>query len=265
MGLDRQKAVSLIASMDRFFIVDFDNRKDAVNAVVMIKSVLLHDGFCGEGVRVCLRGSSVVVHAESESMKSVFSPAFEAEHSFDGEMWGDIPNYPDYRVSSFGRVAGWASTKAFRSPVMLRCAEGEFGYTFVNLWNRNGVKTFALHRIVADVFVDGRFDDAVVDHIDGNPRNNRADNLRWVTQRDNIWDSYSRGRQMRSPKAVLQYDLTGNLVNRFDSVADVRKTFGYSHISEACRGAKRYERHYAKGYIWRYEDDALRGSSDERA
>lgn len=45
-----------------------------------------------------------------------------------------------------------------------------------------------VHRIVAKYFVDGWFDGAVVNHIDGNKHNNNYENLEWITQKDNIID-----------------------------------------------------------------------------
>lgn len=47
-----------------------------------------------------------------------------------------------------------------------------------------------VHRLVAKYFVSGYFEGAVVNHKDGNNRNNHASNLEWVTQRDNIHQSY---------------------------------------------------------------------------
>ena len=44
---------------------------------------------------------------------------------------------------------------------------------------------YRVHRLVASAFVDGYFDGACIDHVDGNKLNNRADNLQWVTLAEN--------------------------------------------------------------------------------
>lgn len=54
--------------------------------------------------------------------------------------------------------------------------------------NRDGYEQVGsnfVHRLVASVWVTGWFDGAEVNHIDYNRANNRADNLEWVTRRDN--------------------------------------------------------------------------------
>jgi len=43
-----------------------------------------------------------------------------------------------------------------------------------------------VHRIVASQFVENPNGYATVDHIDGNPQNNRANNLQWISNADNI-------------------------------------------------------------------------------
>ena len=43
-----------------------------------------------------------------------------------------------------------------------------------------------VHRLVASVWVEGYFEGAEVNHIDYNRANNRADNLEWISHRDNL-------------------------------------------------------------------------------
>ena len=45
----------------------------------------------------------------------------------------------------------------------------------------------SVHRLIALAFLGpSPFDGAVVNHLDGDPRNNRASNLEWVTQSENL-------------------------------------------------------------------------------
>jgi len=60
----------------------------------------------------------------------------------------------------------------------------KIGYLQVDLQWRPKIRKF-VHRLVAENFVPGYFQGAVVDHIDRNPNNNKATNLRWVTQKQN--------------------------------------------------------------------------------
>ena len=55
-------------------------------------------------------------------------------------------------------------------------------------YNRRGYEYAGpnqVHRLVASVWVEGYFDGAEVNHIDFNRTNNRAENLEWVSHRDN--------------------------------------------------------------------------------
>ena len=71
-------------------------------------------------------------------------------------------------------------------------------------WNRGGYKGVSLsgvkyyvHRIVAELFCEGWFCGAQVDHIDRDPTNNNSCNLRWVTQSENC---RNQGERKKLPK-----------------------------------------------------------------
>lgn len=50
-----------------------------------------------------------------------------------------------------------------------------------------------LHRLVAEIFVDGKTPNSVVNHIDGNKLNNKASNLEWCSTQHNIIHAYLHG------------------------------------------------------------------------
>lgn len=96
------------------------------------------------------------------------------------EQWKPIQTWEDkYEISNYGRV--WSKARhIFKLPDTNNC-----GYLRIQL-SRNGNKErYFIHRLVAELFVPGKFADFVVNHIDGNKLNNMATNLEWVSQTDN--------------------------------------------------------------------------------
>lgn len=60
------------------------------------------------------------------------------------------------------------------------------GYSRV-LLSANGIhKNYQIHRLVATTFIPNPKNLLIVNHIDGNPKNNRVENLEWCTQSENV-------------------------------------------------------------------------------
>ena len=98
-----------------------------------------------------------------------------------------IPGYENlYAVSNLGNV------KSIKKNTILK--PGGKLYPLVGLSKNNKKVGYTIHQLVAMAFLDHSPNgyNSVIDHIDGNPMNNRLDNLQVVTQRENIRLGWSR-------------------------------------------------------------------------
>lgn len=134
----------------------------------------------------------------------------------DEEKWSEIPGCSGrYLVSDSGRVfsTGKKGTGG-RSRVGLikprpsgKTNPRGKRYLSVSLITDDGARMFHVHRLVADAFVDGKSDERnQVNHKDGNPENNSADNLEWVSQSENMLHSFRELGNVSSPHRKLTPD-----------------------------------------------------------
>ena len=99
------------------------------------------------------------------------------------EIWKDIEGYEGlYQVSNFGRIL------SIRSHYILKGSMSSQGYKVTTLSkpNHKEAKRVLIHRLVAKSFVPNPQNKPQVNHIDGNKLNNNANNLEWVTGKENI-------------------------------------------------------------------------------
>ncbi len=111
------------------------------------------------------------------------------------EEWRDIKGYEGfYQVSNFGNIKSLAREIKRRNQGSVYKVETykkaticpKTGYRKLFL-SKNGVnKCFSVHSLVANQFLDKVNIKDVVDHISGDKLNNRADNLRFVSQSKNL-------------------------------------------------------------------------------
>jgi hypothetical protein len=106
------------------------------------------------------------------------------------EVWKNIEGYKDYYVSNMGRVK---STKNGNKKIIKQKADSLGKYLLVSLCKDGFVKSCLVHRLVAKAFLKNKNKFPQVNHKDLNKKNNRVDNLEWVTASENSKHAYKNG------------------------------------------------------------------------
>lgn len=109
------------------------------------------------------------------------------------EIWKPIINYENiYEISNFGRVKRLIGYRC-RKERILRPREQKSGHLYVSLCKNNVVKNYRIHRLVLSAFMGQCPPGTEGCHNDGDPKNNKLENLRYDTHRNNMQDSIKHG------------------------------------------------------------------------
>lgn len=151
------------------------------------------------------------------------------------EDWKTLAFCSDYAVNRNGQMANLKTGKLILGS------------------DRNGYKRFAynnhiysIHRLVYEAFNGPIPEHMYIDHIDGNRANNALDNLRLVTQSDNMMTAMKNGHSGQI--AVLQFDKQGNFIQEFPTIQAAANAVGVTHPairSALTRGGT------SGGFLWK--------------
>jgi hypothetical protein len=164
------------------------------------------------------------------------------------EIWKDT-EYEPYEVSSHGKVRNKKTGR------LLVPAVHHKGYLKAQFRVNKKTKAFFRHRLVGIAFIPNPYNLPQIDHLDNDKTNNHVSNLEWVTGAENIRRKMRDGLNVspenagRPKQPVAQYDLEGNFVANYKSIAEavVKTGLRQSGISAVLRGSA----HTVGGFVFK--------------
>ena len=201
-----------------------------------------------------------------------------------GEIWKDIEGYEGlYQISNMGRVKSvermkWCGKGYYKTPErILKARKTKNGYLLVNLWKDGKIKSYYIHRLVAQAFLDNPDNLPEVNHIDQDKTNNKVENLEFCDRSYNV--NYGtrnrkvaeklRGRKQseesnkkraekltnnpKISKPVIAIDKRTGLIVEFLSAHEAERVLGISqsNITKCCKGKKKS----IGGFYWMYANN----------
>jgi hypothetical protein len=113
------------------------------------------------------------------------------------EEWRPVPGFPDYTISSFGRVRSLFCLGTKRHGGIMALSRDKRGYRSFLAYMNGKPHRGTLHRLVCEAFHGPPQPGMYACHNDDDKDNNRASNLRWGTPKDNAQDRERNGKGRR--------------------------------------------------------------------
>ena len=163
------------------------------------------------------------------------------------EEWRDIPGYEGrYQASNQGRVRsvdhyvkcgpGGRGARLVRGRILRPAGQRKDPHLSVTLGHKAAGS--CVHSLVALTFLGPRPEGYDVRHLDGDPLNNRVENLVYGTRTENILDVYRTGRAWRALTTEQVQDIRARL-NAGERGADLAREYG---VGQACISAIKHGR-----------------------
>lgn len=116
------------------------------------------------------------------------------------EIWKNIKEYPNYKVSSLGKIKRIKTYVPGKNgsertlPEMIKAVKpNKKGYLMAKLTNKHGNKNVSVHRIVATAFIKNSSNLPEINHKNCIKSDNRVDNLEWCTTKQNVHHAMKNG------------------------------------------------------------------------
>lgn len=207
----RNKCIIMLDKDDMF--IRYFNSVDICKNKLYIQDINLEGTTDVKGVKIKLR--------ECKNIKQL-----------KGEIWKDLKvDSTTMKVSNYGRifVKMWPTFGTTNS----------FGYKKIKIGN----STKKVHRLVCWAFTGKNHPTLHIDHIDGNPLNNRSSNLEYVSCQKNNRRAHSKSIHKICP-------VTNEILKTYKSISSAALDIKRSNTS-LCRCLKGLTKHCA-GFKWNY-------------
>jgi hypothetical protein len=177
------------------------------------------------------------------------------------EIWKDIPNYEGYyqastvgSVRSLDRVSIRCGIKMNMTGKIIKQKEDSTKYYKVGLYKKGKRTTRQTHSLVLETFLGKIPKGLEINHKNGNTRDNRVENLEYVTHQYNMHHASINNlmnTDSRNCKKVMMLSLNNEPLLWFDSIKEASEMSGAnnSSISQCCNNTRKT----AGNYKWRFK------------
>ena len=134
------------------------------------------------------------------------------------EEWKSIENIPGYSVSSLGRIRN-DTTGTIRK--FTPCPGSR--YAKLHVGRSPNRKHYAVHRLVANAFLENTDNKTEVNHKNGNKYDNRVDNLEWCDHVENMKHAFENSICKYPPRRttpVVMMNPEGEIIGIYNSVKE---------------------------------------------
>ena len=176
----------------------------------------------------------------------------ESNEKFDSM---DIIGYPSYEANRNGEI------RNIETKLILKQRINGGGYKIIGLINSESKQKYELvHRLLGKMYVPNPDNKDTVDHINKDRSDNRIENLRWYTAKE---QAQNRNRLKNTKKCRKVYQISiedGSIIKMYNSLKEAGEQMKIDDriIGRACQGKVKN----AAGFIWKYCVDV--DKSDEK-
>lgn len=177
----------------------------------------------------------------------------------EGELWKDVMGFEGlYKISKNGNIVSfWGKKPRYIKAKTYSSKRAGYvlEYQLRGSDHKNHYKM--AHMLVAEHFIPNPFGYKHVMHIDGNPKNNHVDNLRWTersvkhrVEKSETYKRYAGKHNLMTTQEVAQYYTDGTYINTFKSITEAaeKTKCSYSSIKQVLDGKETS----TGGYVWKY-------------
>lgn len=183
------------------------------------------------------------------------------------EIWRPVKGYEGfYEISNLGRIRScdriikYKNQESFRKGRILVQNTAGSNYNHIKISKDGIIKRKYIHRLVCEAFIPNPENKPEVNHINENKRDNRVENLEWVTKKENM-NKNDIGKRVYLKAELYKYRglnkriigqyKDGKLIKKYSPIASVvNYGFELSCVYDCLRGEGKHHR----GFTWKYED-----------
>ena len=150
------------------------------------------------------------------------------------ELWKDVLGYEGiYEVSNIGRVrtkegktthSVMHGTRTWKSRILKE--KNPNGRDIrVSLWKDKKERSYLVHQLVGEAFIENPNNFNQINHLDGNPRNNHVDNLEWCSPKENVNHAFDNN-LMGTNKRIILRNVNNGELKEFGSMSKASEYLG---------------------------------------